>query len=123
MCWYSNFVPKAQYATEDILVFKIFEELKSNYAISLIMRFDYKYDKLYKVSKLKIKKDQSLLGETHYCIYRGFHSISFRFINAINYNPSYVAPCIIPKGATYYVNIDGSKIVSDRIIIPKPKIE
>lgn len=123
MCWYSNFVPKAQYATEDILVFKIFEELKSNYAISLIMRFDYKYGKLYKVSKLKIKKEKNSLGETHYCIYRGFHSISFRLMNVIDWNPSYVAPCIIPKGATYYVNTNSGEIVSDRIIISKPKIE
>ena len=123
MCWYSNNVPKAQYATEDILVFKIFEELKSNYAISLIMRFDYKYDKLYKVSKLEIKKDRGRLGETRYYIYRGFHSISFRFINAIYWNLSYVVPCIIPKGATYYVNTDSGEIVSDRIIIPKPKID
>ena len=123
MCWYSNDVPKAQYATEDILVFKIFEKLKSNYALSLMMRFYYKYDKLYKVSKLKIKKDQSRLGETYYCIYRGFHSISFRFINTANCNPSYVAPCIIPKGTTYYVNTDNGEIVSDKIIIPKPKID
>lgn len=123
MCWYSNDVPKAQYATEDILVFKIFEKLKSNYALSLMMRFYYKYDKLYKVSKLKIKKDQSRLGETYYCIYRGFHSISFRFINTANCNPSYVAPCIIPKGATYYVNTDNGEIVSDKIIIPKQKID
>lgn len=123
MCWYSNDVPKVQYATEDILVFKIFEKLKSNYALSLMMRFYYKYDKLYKISKLKIKKDRSRLGETHYCIYRGFHSISFRFINVTSCNSSYVAPCIIPKDATYYVNTDNGEIVSDRIIIPKPKID
>lgn len=123
MCWYSNDVPKAQYATEDILVFKIFEELKSNYAISLRMRFDYKYDKLYKVNKLEIKKDRGRLGEIQYRIYRGFHSLSFRFINAIDWNPSYIAPCIIPKGATYYVNTDSGEIVSDKIIIPKPKID
>lgn len=123
MCWYSKDVPKVQYATEDILVFKIFEKLKSNYALSLMMRFYYKYDKLYKISKLKIKKDQSQLGETYYCIYRGFHSISSRFIKARSCNPSYVVPCIIPKGATYYVNTDNGEIVSDRIIIPKPKID
>lgn len=123
MCWYSTDVPKAQYATEDILVFKIFKELKSNYAISLRMRFDYKYGKLYRVSKLKIKKDRGLLGETQYRIYRGFHSISFRFMNAISWNSSYVAPCIIPKGANYYVSTDSGEIVSDRIIIPKPKID
>lgn len=122
MCWYSNNIPKAQYATEDILVFKIFEKLKSNYAISSVMRFNYKYGKLYRVSKLKIKKDRGLLGETYYYIYRGFHSISFRFINATSCNPSYVAPCIIPKDATYYVNTDNGEIVSDKIIIPKPKI-
>lgn len=122
MCWFVNSAPTAQYANEDILVFKIFEELKLNYAISLRMRFNYKYNKLYKISKLKIKKEKSLLGETHYCIYRGFHSISFRFMNAIDWNSSYVAPCIIPKGATYYVNSNNSEIVSDRIIIPKPKI-
>ena len=123
MCWYSNDVPKAQYATEDILVFKIFEKLKSKYALSLMMRFYYKYDKLYKVSKLEIKKDRGRLGEIQYRIYRGFHSISFKFINAISWNPSYMTPCIIPKGATYYVNTDSGEIVSDRIIIPKPKID
>ena len=123
MCWFVNSAPIAQYANEDILVFKEFEELKSKYALSLMMRFYYKYNKLYKISKLKIKKDRGRLGETHYCIYRGFQSISFKFMNTIDWNPSYVAPCIIPKGATYYVNTDNGEIVSDRIIIPKPKID
>lgn len=123
MCWLSyNNTPII--AKEDTTVYKYLKEKEIlfsilNYYSPFVGNFRYKKDKLYDLEELHYKKRGSN-GKYVYIREVGFHS----YMKKPDV-PYYILPsnavlteCIIPKGATYYVNEEG-EVVSNQIIFKR----
>lgn len=123
MCWisYNN---NPIIAKEDITVYKYLKKKEIlffilKYYSPFVGNFPYKKDKLYDLGEIPYKKRGSD-GKYVYIREIGFHS----YLNKPDI-PYYILPsnavltkCIVPKGATYYVN-EKSEVVSNQIIFKR----
>ena len=138
MCWTSNSKPIKQVADDDIPVFKLCMRSSEN----IILPYHYGRDLTYMVGgtySSDIRMVHAVIGwETLYNIHEGLHSFSPKCtINPLSQGKISVCTpkhkevggwystdrlcvllCLIPKGATYYLN-DNEEYVSDTIKVVK----
>lgn len=112
---------KKKRATKDIVVFKIFKKPGRNYTSPFREGCDWKINEV-----KRAKFDVHLLS-----VYDGLHSFSsltaakkfaeFHGNFFYKYLPHY-KKCIIPKGATYFVNPSDEQYVSTQLKLTKLKV-
>lgn len=122
-------------AKENIVVYKIVYYFDGDEYMSPYLRFKYKRNEKYSISKGLIKSDEGFgfdsleyniieslkIPQTDIrWIHEGYHFAfkEHRLSTALNRNSgSIMIKCIIPKGAKYIVGIDKNLGVSDTIIL------
>lgn len=117
MCF--NIHPKfkePKVAAQDITCYKVFEkeDIKENTVRSLHMRFKYIFGLVYN-AEFEVRKSLHEMS----IIEDGFHSYINKFLFKFKWNRPCL-PCIIPKGAQYYINPDSGEYCSNQIILKKP---
>ena len=139
MCWTEALRNvKYQVADKDIKVYKIVTCANKQSCVSVVKNFNYTANILYKIPTFKY--DEIARGYGVLKIEKAYHSYTrvqfvynstFRVVNGVYRfksiilgnkrmlmsfeNDGYIATFIIPKDATYIINIKG-EIVSDKII-------
>lgn len=89
-----------------------------NKCISFIKGFKYKYEQLYTLNNEIVVEYE----HPRYIIYKGFHSYSKKYKDVLAEYFGCWVKCTIPKGSVYYLNKSTQEIVSNQIIVHKPKL-
>lgn len=139
MCWIENIRSlNLQTADRDIEVYKIVLDASKQSCKSIVRGFNYTVDALYNIPTIESEVIDPYYGKIK--IEKAYHSYTgIRFICDSSYhihsgatrckdllfgkrrvcipfeNDGYIATFIIPKGATYIINVQG-EVVSDKII-------
>lgn len=121
MCWYSSEELSPEISKEDILIFKICKKsYDDKHVESKYQHFTYELGKLYTEDVKPYISSEDSLG---FRINKAFHSydMNLKIISwAMMGSNEILVEGIIPKGATYYLNMFG-EIASNQIILKKIK--
>jgi hypothetical protein len=112
MCFYiSKKNPEPIVAQEKIIVYKYLSHKSGKLISPIHYDFYWKPNKLY-TTELSIVENG---------IYEGFHAYTDEVNCKLN-KDYYTKVCkmVIPKGATYYINVDNKQIVSNQMILKFP---
>lgn len=117
MCWYSSEELSPEISKEDIPIFKICKKsYDDKHVESKYQHFTYELGKLYteNINPFISEDDSQIINEA-------FHSydINLKIVSwAMMGSNEILVEGIIPKGATYYLNMFG-EIASNQIILKK----